>query len=170
MLYWNYFTDDGYGVVLFCLQCIAVNIRVLMHRLSLVAQVAWWVKNCMIGDSTRIGKVSRFPLTQLWSNYQLPIDQTATLQLNWIAKLLEFGFGNGFVALALILNCWPVALYRIEFWSLPTHIQVVKLLTIKLGNDYDFNRIAGTADELWSWRITLSVCCDALSLYRQHTG
>ena len=33
------------------------------HWFSLVAQVAWRVDNCMIGVSTSIGQVSRFPLT-----------------------------------------------------------------------------------------------------------
>ena len=91
MLYWNYFTDDGYGVVLFFLQCITVNIRVLMHRLSLLAQVAWWVKNCMIGDSTRIGQVSRFPLTTAmiklpaayWPNSYIAIELNRKIAWIW---------------------------------------------------------------------------------------
>ena len=64
------------------------------HWLNLVAQVAWWVENCMIGASTRIGQVSRFPLTTAMIKPLAYINQTATLQLN--VKFAWFWFWQWF--------------------------------------------------------------------------
>ena len=99
------------------------------HWLNLVAQVAWWVENCMIGASTRIGQVSRFSLTTAMIKPLAYINQTATLQLN--VKFAWFYFDNGFAALKLILICRLVSLYRIKFWSRPTQMKFFKLLTVK---------------------------------------
>ena len=64
------------------------------HWLNLVAQVAWWVENCMIGASTRIGQVSRFPLTTAMIKLLAYINQADTLQLN--GKFAWFWFWQWF--------------------------------------------------------------------------
>ena len=83
---------------------VKLNIK---HWLSLMAQIAWWVKNCMIGAFTRIGQVSS-------------CDQTtscilkATLQWIELQILFKFDFDNGFLALTLILIFWLMPLYALQ--------------------------------------------------------
>ena len=122
-----------------------------------MAKVTCWAKNCIIGSSTKIGQVSRFSVT------------TAMI------KLIVAYWPKGCIAIELIelqicLNlslimvlwhthiyiCRLVPLYRIEFWSRPTHMQFFKLLTCKLSERSCFFRIDGTANK-WSWIVTLSV-------------
>ena len=85
----------------------------------------------------RIYQVSRFPASiKLLAAYW----PKATFQWNRIENLFEFDFDNGVPALTLILICRLVPLYRIEFWSRPTHIQFFKLLTCKINKLFFWDR------------------------------
>ena len=101
--------------------------------LSLVAQVAWWVKDCMIGASTRIGQVPRFPLTTS-SDQTTSCLLTKWLHCNWIELQIRLNLVLTMVLRhTLILISRLASLYRIEFWSRPTLMQFFKLLTCKIS-------------------------------------
>ena len=110
---------------------VKLNIK---HWLSLMAQVTCWAKNCIIGSSTKIGQVLRFPVTTAMIKLIAAYRPKGCIAIELIELQICLN-------LSLIMVLWHthiyicrlVPLYRIEFWSRPTHMQFFKLLTCKIS-------------------------------------